>query len=311
MPKNYSLVSAKNTTAELTLLLSYKPLPNGDLFLKMQDFIYGFKQALSGFGLIFKPRIKKYVLIPFLINLCLFSIGLWWLVSLVDSYLPSLVAWLPDTLNLPRFLNWINSVYSFVVDWLSWLKWLVLVFFVALYAMVVFYTFTLLANLISSPFNGFFAAEVERYLYAAHNSKPVQLAHVERPLRQEVSIAISGELRKYWYMLKWLLPILLLVLVLFFIPLLNAIIPFIWFVFGAWMMSIEYADYPLGNYGFTFVEEKELLRQHRFLAMGFGSAIMLMTMIPIVNFFALPVGVAGATQMMHNRLRDKLPKIEK
>ena len=37
------------------------------------------------------------------------------------------------------------------------------------------------------------------------------------------------------------------------------------------------------------------LAQRRGISLGFGGGVMIMTSIPVVNFFAMPVAVAGAT----------------
>jgi len=49
---------------------------------------------------------------------------------------------------------------------------------------------------------------------------------------------------------------------------------------------------------------RKLLRQRRILSYSFGGGSLLMTMIPIVNFLAMPVSVAGATAMWVGELKD-------
>jgi CysZ protein len=51
----------------------------------------------------------------------------------------------------------------------------------------------------------------------------------------------------------------------------------------------------MGNHELFIKEELKLLRKHRASSLGFGGAVTLMTMIPILNFFAMPVAVAGGT----------------
>ena len=77
----------------------------------------------------------------------------------------------------------------------------------------------------------------------------------------------------------------------------NVAAPFIWFLFTAWMLTIEYGDYPMGNHDIDFKQQREKLRSNRQLAFGFGSGVMVLTMIPVINFLAMPVAVAGATRM--------------
>ena len=51
---------------------------------------------------------------------------------------------------------------------------------------------------------------------------------------------------------------------------------------------------------FESLYDKEILahlREKRLLALGFGAATLLMTLIPFVNFLVMPAAVAGATAM--------------
>ena len=109
---------------------------------------------------------------------------------------------------------------------------------------------------------------------------------------------LSSEVKKVLYMIKWM-PVLILITV---IPGLNLIAPAAWIVYGAWMYSLQYSDYPMGNHEMFIKEELVVLRKNRSHALGFGAATTLMTIIPVVNFFAMPVAVAGATAMWVNKL---------
>lgn len=267
----------------------------------MKDFISGFQYAVDGFGLIKQPSVRKYVLVPLSINIVIFSLGLWYAISAFGGFMDGLSLSFPETTGFEGWLGWIESLYQGFLGLFGWVEYLMWGLFAILYLVLVFYTFTIIASIISAPFNGFFSAAVERLLL----DDSQDLAHVDRTIPEEIKVALIGESRKLLYMIKCLLPLGLIMLILLFLPLVNSLVPVIWFLFGAWMLSINYADYPLGNHGFVFSQEKELMKQQRRLSIGFGSAIMLMTMVPVLNFFAVPVGVAGATKLFHERLRDK------
>ena len=178
--------------------------------------------------------------------------------------------------------------------WLSWLRYLLWPLFAVASLVIVFYGFSILANLVASPFNGFLAAAVERHLTGQTNDVPFSWA----ALSAEVVRTVGAELRKLGYFALWALPCL----VLFIIPGINLVAAPLWFLFSAWMMAIEYVDCPLGNHGHPFPAVKHQLRERRKLALGFGTMVMAMTMIPIVNFFAMPVGVAAATALYLDNL---------
>ena len=82
-----------------------------------------------------------------------------------------------------------------------------------------------------------------------------------------------------------------------FIPVLNVIVALLWLVFGAWMMVIQYIDYPMDNNGLSFLAMRRSLNQQRLLHLGFGGGVSILLMIPLLNFFAMPIAVAGATAL--------------
>ena len=74
-------------------------------------------------------------------------------------------------------------------------------------------------------------------------------------------------------------------------------IAFLWVIFGSWLLTLEYIDYPMGNHDLTFKQQKQILKNRRGLAMGFGASVMILTSIPLINFIVMPVAVAGVTVM--------------
>jgi CysZ protein len=71
------------------------------------------------------------------------------------------------------------------------------------------------------------------------------------------------------------------------------------------MLAIDYHDYPMGNHQILFSEQRDTLKQHRLLVLGFGGATLAATMVPLINFIVIPAAVAGATALYLERV--KLP----
>lgn len=232
----------------------------------MTQFKQGFKYLLSGFKLILKPGVRFYVLIPLLINTVLFTGAIIYGASSLSDLIDKLLA------------QW---------EWLEWLTWLLWPIFVIVALTIVFFCFSIIANLIGAPFNGFLAEAVERKL----TGKDIE--NNDQPLIKIITLAIKSEFQKFLYFIVRALPLL----ILFIIPMVNVAAPLIWFLFSAWMFAIEYADYPMGNHDILFKQQREKFNSNRQLAFGFGSGVMLLTMIPVINFLAMPVAVAGATRM--------------
>ncbi len=230
----------------------------------MISFIKGFLDCFSGFGLLFNPGVRRFVLIPFLINLGLFSLATKLLSDQLDSWLEKL---------LPTWLNWL--------EWLIWPLFAIAMF------LIVFYTFTVIANLIAAPFNSLLAARIEALL-TGQKPKDINSDSFLRLMTRTV----KSEVQKILYAIKWFIPLIIIT----FIPGLNITAPFLWILFAAWFFALEYNDYPLANRGQFFEEVKQYNRDNRMRSLGLGSAVFILTSIPVVNFFAMPMAVAGATK---------------
>lgn len=240
----------------------------------------GAAALLQGLALLNTPGLRRFVAIPLLINVLLFigSIGV-----LADQFNGLVSGWL-----------------SYLPGWLSWLEWFFWVVFALTALLLVFYTFSILANIIAAPFNSLLAEAVEKYLTA----QPLPSGSSFAQALKEAPQAIFDELRKLGYMALLAIPLLILSLLSIVIPIFAPITPFLWMLFSAWMMALEYGDYPMGNHQMRFSEQRARLRQHKLLTLGFGGATLAATMIPIVNFLVMPAAVAGATKLWVSQIKE-------
>ena len=229
---------------------------------------------LRGIRLIFAPGIRTYVVVPLAVNILLFSALIYF-----------------GTGQFGALLDWL------LPGWLDWLAFLLLPLFVIIALAIVFFTFSLIGNLVAAPFNGLLAEAVE-----CHLTGTTIPAGSWKKMAVDAGRTIVSELRKLAYVVLWGIPALLL----FVIPFVNIAAPFIWLLFGAWMLAISYADYPMGNHGLAFPEQRRRLGERRYLALGFGGAVMCALAIPVVNFLVIPAAVAGATILWVERL-DGVP----
>ncbi|HHH47447.1 MAG TPA: sulfate transporter CysZ [Gammaproteobacteria bacterium] len=235
----------------------------------MSNPITGAGYLLRGLKLIMQPGLRRFVTIPLVINLVLFAGLIWFGASQFEALL--------------------NSVMPELPGWLQWAEWLFWLLFGVSALLVLFFAFSLLANIVAAPFNGLLAEAVEVHL----TGEQLDGDSGWKKMLAELVPTFIDELRKLLYLLAWTIPFLLL----FLIPGINIIAPFAWFAFMAWMLVLEYADYPMGNHGLRADEQKLCLRKKRLMSLGFGGAVSVATMIPVVNFLVMPAAVAGATAM--------------
>ena len=78
--------------------------------------------------------------------------------------------------------------------------------------------------------------------------------------------------------------------------------PIAWGLYGAWILAVEYADYPMANAGLRPRAQRARLRDERRLALGFGTGVLVLTLVPGLNLVAMPSAVIGATLLWCDRL---------
>ena len=244
----------------------------------MTGFLQGARYFLEGFRLIRRPGLRRFVLVPLLVNLLLFGGLLWAAVGWVETLSQYLMGWLPA--------------------WLDWLSVLLWPLFGVLGLVLVFYSFSTVANFIASPFNGLLAEAVERQL----RGEVMQSGWKE--LLRDIVPSLLSELRKLAYFVLRAIPLG----ILFLIPIVNLAAPFLWFLFSAWMLALQYVDYPAANNRLFFAEQRRRLRRRPLVALGFGSTALLFTLIPVINFLVMPVAVAGATALWVREHRLERPR---
>ncbi|SHI16033.1 sulfate transporter CysZ [Ferrimonas marina] len=233
----------------------------------------GVEYFLQGFELIRRPGLRRFVVLPLTVNLLLFSTAFYFLFQRMQVWIGQLMDWLPDFLS-----------------WLDFLLWPLAVISVLLTAS---FTFSAIMNFIAAPFNGLLAEQVEKSL----TGKPMDTGGV-LDLVKDTPRLIGREWTKLWYYLPRALVFLIILL---FVP---GIGPILWFGFTAWMMAIQYLDYPFDNHKVPFDRMRGALQMQRWRSFSFGAAAAIMAMIPLVNLVLMPVAICGATALWVDQYRE-------
>nr|VFK32510.1 MAG: CysZ protein [Candidatus Kentron sp. MB]VFK35488.1 MAG: CysZ protein [Candidatus Kentron sp. MB]VFK75722.1 MAG: CysZ protein [Candidatus Kentron sp. MB] len=248
----------------------------------LRDLSLGSGYFWRGLVLLKRPGIRRYVVVPFLINTLLFASLIYFGAGQFDRLMDALIP-----------------------GWLDWLRWLLWPLFTVVTLFVVFFLFSWVGNLVAAPFNSLLAEAIRTRLTGTVSAENTEswLTFLG-DIAKGIAPALLSELRKLQYFLLWIIPLGLL----FLIPGVNIIAPFLWLAFGAWMLAMEYMDYPMGNQGLSFPEQRRHIGKRKALGFGFGAMVLFATMIPGLNFLVIPGAVAGATLLwVEQYAKDRPP----
>lgn len=244
-----------------------------------RGFLYPFRAA----GLIKKqPRLFKYILVPFTINLGIFSLavylGFHFFQNVVAGFIPQGEAW-----------YWV---------FLTYFLWLVAVMATSV---LVFFSFSVVGNLLASPFNDILSEKTEEELGGQTNDEPFNVRTFLLDSRRTLAI----ESKKIFLFVGGMLLLFLLNVVPVIGSLLYSVLSVLWTIF---FLVVEYTGFVFARKRLSFQDQRRFIFGRTFLMAGFGAGVLCILAIPFLQFLCIPLGVVGATMLCHDNAAD-LPAV--
>lgn len=217
------------------------------------------------------PRLIQYILIPFLINSIVFSaavyLGLDFFGTTVVEYLPQGEAW-----------------YWSVLYWLLWLV------AVLLTAVLVFFSFTVVGNLLASPFNDLLSERTEEVLSGNLNDESFSFGGFIRDALSTILL----EAKKMWIFVA----AMILILPLNLLPGVgNSLYTVLAISLTLFFLCFEYLGFVLVRKHQFFREQKNYIFARKFLMLGFSCGVMAILAIPFFQLLCIPLAVIGVTRL--------------
>jgi len=239
-------------------------------------FSTGFFYPFSAFRFINRhPKLYLYLLIPLLITLAVFTLFASWGIHLFQQ---TIVHYIPQG----------NAWYWQI---LSALLWIVAVL---LTTVLVFFAFTAVGNLIASPFNDLLSEKTE-YILNGHRDES---RFTWRTFFSDAWLTMLVEFKK---IVVFLLGMLLLLL-LNFLPVIGSLLyAFLSIFWTILFLAVEYCGYVFTRRRMPYGMQRHIIFSNFFLFMGFGCGVFCILAIPFVQFLCIPLGVVGATCLLHDR----------
>lgn len=225
-------------------------------------------------------RLWPYAAAPLIVNLVLYLV----LGSLAITYvLPVLVGWLTPA-SFPWWLSWVEPFLKPFLGWLVWLfSFLLLVVAGAL-------SFTAVGSVIAAPFLDFLSEKVENLELGRSLGRPFSLGVLmEDAARTVVQACLKLSVVAALFVAT--LPLLL-------VPVLGGLaVTVINSYFAIWYLAAEFLDLPMSRAGWSLTQRRAWLQRRRGAVFGFGGAIYLVCLVPLMGFLVLPVAAVSGTRL--------------
>lgn len=225
----------------------------------------------AGRFLLQHPGLLRFVAIPFVINTVVFVAAVWLGLHFFDATVVHYI---------PRGEAWYWALLYYFLWLLAVLLTMVLVFF----------SFTVVGNLIASPFNDLLSERTETVLTGKSGANGFSLAVFFR----EAGRTLLEESKKILVFLLGMGLLLLLNLLPGPGTLLYGGLSVLWTIF---FLVIEYTGYAAARHQLRFREQRRYVLGRKFLMLGFGSGLLCLLAVPFLQFFCIPLGVVGATRL--------------
>lgn len=237
----------------------------------------GFHYFVMGWHLITQKGLRRFVVLPILLNIVLLTVIFYFALSQINHF----IAWSSD----------------YFPDWLGGVSYIILGLSILMILLIFYFLFTTLAGFIFAPFNGLLSEKVEQILTGEDIYSFGMVDFVK-----DIPRMFRREWKKLWYSLPRFIGLFLLS----FVPIFGqTLVPLLTFAFTAWMQALQYCDYPFDNHRVSFPCMRTELGGHRELNFTFGALVALCTFVPIINFVVIPAAVCGATAMWVELYRNK------
>ena len=249
----------------------------------LTGFFYPFKGLRF---LISHPRLLTLIVIPVGINTVLFTLLIWFTSS--------------------RITGWIQSVVPGGEAWYRALLYYALLFVAALVVLIaLFYTFTLLGNLMLAPFNEMLSERVELIYGGKGVEGEFSVAGFVRDMARSYK-AEGGRILLY-------LTGFVLLLLFNLVPVLGqALYGLLATLYSLFFLCWEFIDYSMERWRFTFTMKRKAAFTNVLFFLSFGAGAALLLLVPLANLMVIPVCVAGATLLFCDlRKMGRLPEVEK
>jgi CysZ protein len=216
-------------------------------------------------------KLLPYIIIPFIVNVTVFTGAV---ILGIDFFDSTVVALLPQG----------DAWYWTILYWVVW------IIAIMVTAVLVFFSFTVVGNLIASPFNELLSERTEQVLSHVANDEPFAF----KRFCSDALNTLLMEVKKMWLFVMAMIVILPLNL----LPGVgNSIYTVLAVSLTLFFLSFEYLSFVMVRKRQFFKEQKNYIFRRKFLMLGFSCGVMAILAIPFFQLLCIPLAVVGITRL--------------
>jgi len=232
----------------------------------LQKIMFAFDNYFKAFKFIKTNNLKKFYIIPGLINLIL-VIGFYFFSHYFGDYLLSLTT---------NFLGGeINTVIKFILQF---------VIYLAIFG-IYYLIYKTLILMILSPFLSYTSEKVESII----TGKEFEFTFKDNLyfIKRGIIVTFKSFLRELFFTG--------IILLLFFVPIINTIVPILLFIVQSYYIGFSFIDYTLERHDYNI--GTAIIRNNPIFFLINGGLFTLILFIPIAGIFIAPLATVVATTM--------------
>lgn len=237
----------------------------------MRNLIKGLSYPFLSIGYFIKyPKLISLSVIPFLINLILYSLIFF---SSLYFIKPKLKV-ISGLENNPKTVNYILYILISAI-----------VFFIIL--ILCYIVFTILSGIITGPFNENISRFIEKKI-----TNVITVSNYG--FFKDIFLSIKSEVSKILFYII----VITLLIVIGFIPIIGSAFTLIFlFLFSSFYSALDFLDYPMARKNYSLKRKIKSVILKPSLSFGFGLIASLILVIPFINILFKPLFVVSGTSL--------------
>lgn len=234
-----------------------------------EQIIENLKLFFDGHLFIIKHKLYRHLLITGIIFILIFSVGL--------TYLIQLINWTENTYSddIQHFLTtYINLNYNYI-DYITRGGFWIVKHALKANKDSIFLSIFLI---IGTPYLSFLSGKIQKLV--THSESKFNFKKFFKEIYRGLSISLRNTIKQFlWF---------LLILIISFIPYMEYITPLFGFIIQAYYNGILITDYTLEQKGFSIKESFEFYKTNKFALFSTGLGFMFILLIPVIGWFIAP-----------------------